>query len=97
MPIVVTEPSGPCWTFGRSSPRLSKGIASRSAIYSPCCSRQPSRSLGHLLGSDGWIAISQSAQNQQNPHRRLTVLQLDAKGKVEAYRAKVRLSFKVER
>jgi hypothetical protein len=54
MPIVVMEPSGPCWTSGRSSHRLSKGIASGSAIYSPYCSRQPSRSLGHLLGSDGW-------------------------------------------
>ena len=52
---LVTEPCGPCWTSGRSSPRFSKGIVSESAIYSPCCSRQPSRSLGHLLGSDGWL------------------------------------------
>ena len=52
---LVTEPSGPCWTSGRSRHRFSKGIVSGSAIYSPCCSRHPSRSLGHLLESDGWL------------------------------------------
>ena len=42
------------WASGRSNHQLLKGIASGSAIYSSCCSRQPSRSFGHLLGSDGW-------------------------------------------
>src|SRR5436190_3043422 len=55
LPILVTEPSGLCRTSGRSCPQLSKGKVSGSAIYSPCCSRQPSQSSGHLLGSDGWL------------------------------------------
>jgi hypothetical protein len=49
----AAEIGEPCLISGRSSHQLSKGIASGSATYSPCCSRQPSRPLGHLLGSDG--------------------------------------------
>ena len=55
-----------------------------------------------LIGSskESWEKVEQASKSLRNLRVAEIVeldMQLDAKGKVEAYRAKVRLSFKVER
>ena len=81
------------WTFGRSNHQLLKGIASGSAIYSPCCSRQPSRGIssdrtaGHGPGKKiVWVEGQQryAAGRRDHGHRMGNVVDFMSRNDTQA-------------